>query len=370
MSSSPRSRERLLTLALLVAGLVVGGLLCEAALRLLGWRPERHRTPIVLNNQRKRLLLDCYPEDPRHYFPLDLRRPETRARFADELPEVEAVAARAPHAVLFEYNELHFRDRDMGPKPPGTLRVMVLGDSFTEGQGVREEDTLPRVLERLLAGGPRPVEVFNCGRRGHDFPKLAKAFEKVLPYEPDVLVYAMVPNDPERSDAFEAARVALDDWIVDRRRVMDPGRAAVPGGLRLFQLVDERIDGWRISRASTQWYLDLYGAPNQQGWQRTQDYVLAMRDQLAARNARLVVMTWPLLVGLDDYPFAPIERAVASFLDGAGIRHHDLRPVLRAHPADALWVHPLDRHPNELAQRLAAESVAPLVRDLLAEVAR
>ena len=52
------------------------------------------------------------------------------------------MARRAPYAVEFRYNSLRFRDAEFGPKRPGVRRVMVLGDSFTEGQGVKEPDTL------------------------------------------------------------------------------------------------------------------------------------------------------------------------------------------------------------------------------------
>jgi hypothetical protein len=358
------SRAELGGRALLLAFGVLGGALAgEAALRIAGWKPDRFRTPLVLNHQKKRLLLDCYPENPRRYFPLDLRDPATRQRYA-ELPGLGAAAERAPHAVEFQFNELHFRDPEPSPRRPGITRIVLLGDSFTEGQGVKEEDTTARVLERMLNAGGERFEVRNCGRRGHDFPKLAKAFERVRElYQPDLLVYAMVPNDPERSAAFEAARVDMDDWIVDRRRVADPlGAGAPPPGLRLLAFLYEREETWRISRASTRWYRDLHGEPNREGWARTQGYVRAMQDQIAASGGRLLVMTWPLLVSLDDYPFADVEATVATFLDGAGIPRHDLRPVLRDTPAPALWVHPLDRHPNEVAHRKAAESLLPVVR--------
>ena len=358
-------RERRLELALLAGGLLAGWAASEIGLRVAGWTPERLRAPLVLNNQRKRVLLDCYPENPRRYFPLDLRDAATRASFAD-LPGVDHAAQRAPFAVEFRYNSHHFRDVEPGPKPHGVKRVAVLGDSFTEGQGVREEDTASRVLERLLRRDGLAVEVHNCGRRGHDFPKLAKAFEKVLELQPDLVVYAMVPNDPERSPAFEAARVDVDDWIVDRRRGIDPLLPPPPPPVfRLFALARERAETWRVSRASTRWYFDLYGDVNRDGWSRTQGYVREMQQQMAARGGALLVATWPLLVDLDAYPFAPIEETVSAFLDGARIPRHDLRPALRARPAPELWVHPLDRHPNEIAQRLAAESLAPVVRRML-----
>jgi hypothetical protein len=73
-----------------------------------------------------------------------------------------------------------------------------------------------------------------------------------------------------------------------------------------------------------------------------------------------------LLVGLDrGYPFEDTTRVISAFLDTAGIARLDLLPVLRGRPDQSLWVHPVDRHPNEVANRLAAESLAPVVRRVL-----
>ena len=63
------------------------------------------------------------------------------------------------------------------------------------------------------------------------------------------------------------------------------------------------MDGWRIGRDSTRWYLDLYGEPNAAGWRRTQEMMRDMDQRLRARGGRLVVAASPLLVDFDRYPF-------------------------------------------------------------------
>lgn len=92
-----------------------------------------------------------------------------------------------------------------------------------------------------------------------------------------------------------------------------------------------------------------------------------MRDmdrRLRERGGRFLVASWPLLVDLDDYPFAAADEAIARFCEGAGIPRLDLRAALRGHTAESLWVHPVDHHPNEIAHRLAAEALASRVRGL------
>ena len=360
--SPVRSRAVAGTAALVAGSLAVACLLVEGALRLEGYEPPRFRNTARVVDSKWRALLDCYPTNPRGYFDLDLRDEKTRERYRWMAPvRLDAVARRAPWAVEFRYNALRFRDVELGPKPPGVRRVMVLGDSFTEGQGVKEADTYPRRLEALLnAAGPGRWEVRNCGRRATDFPELYAAFEQILPFQPDVVVYGMVLNDADRSAEFQARQTYVNDWILDRGRILEGGAepSLGPFSSRLFAMVEDRVETYRTSRATLRWYREMYGEPNRAGWERTQQYLRDMNRRTRAEGGRFLVATWPLLVGLDRYPFADVHDKVARFCLEAGIPQQDLLPVLRARPTESLWVHPVDMHPNEIAHRLAAESLA------------
>jgi hypothetical protein len=233
---------------------------------------------------------------------------------------------------------------------------------------VREADTYPRLLEaRLLAAEPGRWEVRNAGKRGADFPALLAQFDEALRHQPDLLVYGMVLNDADRSAQFQAGQEYLNDWILDQA-TMAGGRPLHTGGLwrsRLFSLLADRWEARRIDRASTRWYQQLYAEANHEGWQRTQDHLRQIQRRASVQGAGLLVVSWPLLVRLDRYPFAEADQAVARFCREAGLARHDLLPVLRALPAEALIVHPADRHPNEVAHRLAAESLQPVVTSML-----
>jgi len=363
-------RDRLGGPLLAVGSLLVFFLLAEAAFRIFGFLPERYRMTARMANARWTLLLDCFPTNPRGYFDIDLREPASREKYFAVAPlRFDTVAKRAPWAVEFRYNTLRFRDAPLGPKRPGVRRVMVLGDSFTEGQGVKEPDTCARVLERLLnEKEPGKWEVRNCGRRGTDFPALYEAFEQILPYEPDLVIYALVLNDADQSEAFHARQSYVNDWIVDRARQEDDAVPAAPGFFRprVLDFVADRIEAYRIGRETTRWYLDMWSDGNREGWERTQGYLREMNRRATRQSARLLVAPWPLFVALEGaYPFAPAHQTIARFCLKEGIAHHDLLPLFRGQPSPSFWVHPVDRHPNEKAHRLAAEALAPVVRDLL-----
>jgi GDSL-like Lipase/Acylhydrolase family len=356
-------------LSLLVASSLVVPLVAELALRVVGFVPERFELAGSLENAARTLLLDCYPTNPRGYFDVDLRSPESRRRYAGlDQNDYANVARRAPYAVEVRYNAQGFRDRPFGPKPPGVLRVMVLGDSFTEGQGVKEPDTAVRVLGRLLnAARPGRFEVLNCGRRGSDFPELFETFQSILRFDPDLVVYAMVLNDPDRSEAFHARQKFLDDWIVARDRMQRRPPRLLLLDSRLAAFVSDRLTAYRVGRDTTRWYLEMCGPQNRAGWRRTERWMRAMNDAMRARGGALLVAIWPLLVDLDgQYPFEPVHETIARFCLEAGIPYHDLLPALRGRESASLWVHPVDRHPNEVAQRLAAESLLPAVLKLSA----
>lgn len=362
-------RDLLGRLALAAGSVLVVLALAEASLRAAGYAPERFKSTARLVSADERLLLDAYPTNPRGYFDIDLRTAAARERYLSLAPRrYDAVAARAPWAVEFRYNVQRFRGEDFGPRRAGVRRVVVLGDSFTEGQGVKEADSAVAVLERLLnEGGAARWEVLNCGRRATDFPALFSVFEEAVALEPDVFVYAMVLNDGDRSPEFQARQTYVNDWILDRGRMLigRPDHQLTPRDSRLVELLRDRAATWRIGRETARWYREMYGPENREGWERTQQRLRDMDGRVRAGGGRFLVATWPLLVGLRGrYPFEETAGAIAAFLDAAGIPRHDLLPALRGREDESLWVHPVDRHPNEIGHRLAAESLAPVVARL------
>lgn len=85
-------------------------------------------------------------------------------------------------------NSMGLRDREVGPRAPGEVRILCLGDSWTFGHGVREEEAFARQLERLLKDAG-PVRVLNAGQHGYSVMQAYALFEDLLPvYQPDVVL--------------------------------------------------------------------------------------------------------------------------------------------------------------------------------------
>jgi lysophospholipase L1-like esterase len=330
----------------------------EAVMLASGFDPASPVATASLINGRFQLGLDCYPTNPRSYFDVDLRDAGTRDRYrALRVRHIDRSWTFAPHAVELRYNSIQYRDVEVPPRRPGVRRVIVLGDSFTEGQGVKETDTYPRVLERLLnEAEPGRWEVRNWGRRGADFPVLASLFDEALGYRPDLVVYGMVLNDAERLQHFDAEHDFLNNRIVPARRAPPVFRS------RLFGFVAGRVETWKVDRAGKRWYHELYGEPNRDGWASTRRQIAGMSRRMRERGGEFLLAVWPLIADLDDdYPFGAVHETIRRFCLESGVAHHDLLPALRGRSTESLWVHPLDHHPNDEAHRRAAESLASAV---------
>ncbi|HKG13372.1 MAG TPA: SGNH/GDSL hydrolase family protein [Pyrinomonadaceae bacterium] len=93
------------------------------------------------------------------------------------------------------------RDREHSKeKPPGTLRVAVVGDSYAEAFQVAQAAAFWSVMERRLADCPalqsRRVEVINFGVSGYGTAQeLITLREKVWEYSPDVVLLAVTTNN-------------------------------------------------------------------------------------------------------------------------------------------------------------------------------
>ena len=106
-------------------------------------------------------------------------------------------------ASFVQVNKDGLRDREhTKTKPPNTLRVAVLGDSFTEAIHVPIEQTFWSKLERKLGNcdavkGRKKVEVINFGVQGYGTAQqLMMLRKKVWDYSPDIVVLAFfIGND-------------------------------------------------------------------------------------------------------------------------------------------------------------------------------
>jgi lysophospholipase L1-like esterase len=327
-----RSRKNEFLLGILVIAIVLTatGMFLEVGLRLLGYggAPELH-----IANAR-------VVDDPI----LDWRyKPDTESRFGK---------------VVYRYNREGFRGENHRPeKTEGIARVVVIGDSVTEGYGVEWPDVFASVAQAKLGQG---YEVISLGMGGLNAPQEVHILEEVgLQYAPDFVVVNFVLND---CDFFSSLKAAAKHVADDQSGIALLGIRINPSIKRLLKssallyLVNERIaDLWGRLKGEEphDYYRELW-----QGKVNREKVTAAFErlNILSLENRfKVIVLVWPLVVNYNDYQFSSIHQWVIGQAITNQFSGIDLLPVFSKHPFRALQVTSEDYvHPNAIGHRLAA----------------
>jgi len=253
----------------------------------------------------------------------------------DKPPGAEGWIRRPEYNVHLVINAHGLRGPDRSyEKPRGVHRTLLLGDSFTEGYTVAEEETVRARLEGLLdAAGCPPHEVLNGGTAAYSTDQEYLFFlEEGARYAPDVVVLLFFYNDlvgdtPGNLDKprFEVVgeRLVLRNSPVpppaagrseSRAFAVKPWRGSVA-----LRLLSDRTSGAspRLHRLLAR--LGLVEPETEEGmprelwpfgpghkddvallWRRERALLAALKDAVLSRDARLVLFYVPARFEVDD----------------------------------------------------------------------
>ena len=160
-------------------------------------------------------------------------------------PNFEGQHVTPEYTVTEKFNSQGFRGPEYSlEKGENETRILVLGDSWTEGYMVEFEETFSQVLERELnqSGNPTPqFEVINAGTRGYSTDQQLLLFQdEGIKYQPDIVVVAFSSNDiwynnqtyysiiRGNKPKFELAdgELVLTNVPVPLKEVIEPSKAA------------------------------------------------------------------------------------------------------------------------------------------------
>ena len=274
--------------------------------------------------------------------------------------------------VTMSVNALGLRGPDVArTKPPGTFRVLGLGDSFTFGVGVPDEQTFLRRLESSLREAPDSTafEVLNAGVQGYNTRDEVTVFEqRWIHLQPDLVVLTFYLNDAYSDAAFWNMGQGLGIHLQQ------------PDGLAQVSVLADLVQhAWRargVQRKMKEHYdqhyfqdgnaflaSDAQDAPFRVDWGVSRAALERARDLTREKDIQFAVVLFPELHALnEDYPFQAIHDVVGEACRELDIPLLDLFETFRGHDASSLWVHPSDHHPNGEAHRLAAASIEAFLR--------
>jgi hypothetical protein len=205
--------ERVERASLLAVGLLAGLVLAEAGLRLRALAIYRDGSDLARLHEVRPPAYDGSCGSGRAQSGLEALI--QRSSFPELLYELKPDLDTCFYGAHIQTNAEGLRAETSfaRPKPEGTYRIVLLGDSVLFGQGVEVEETLPELLrDRLARRSTRPVEVVNLGVDGYNTVQEAAALRHHgLSYEPDCVAVLYIGNDMELP-AFLLQRPAVSDF--------------------------------------------------------------------------------------------------------------------------------------------------------------
>jgi hypothetical protein len=248
------------------------------------------------------------------------------------------------HINAWGYRDLERRRR----RPPQARRILVFGDSFSFGEGVRFEDTWVRLLAASLEAGEgargEPVEVVSLAVAGDGTAQQLARYRRFgRRLRPDLVILQWNTND-----------FALSGLAEEHARLI---------GARYRNLYDESERYRWSALVHTIWYR-LAMREISRGLIRLNEEELArgrrffemlrdFRDEVVSDGGDFLLLIFPELIHFDDHPYANIVQALSDFARTNGIAYVDLLPELSRYDARELWVHETDHHPNYVAHEIA-----------------
>jgi lysophospholipase L1-like esterase len=259
----------------------------------------------------------------------------------------------------------NLRDRNYpSPKPANTFRIVVVGDSFTFGPNMQYEDTFPKRLEHWLNLNTeqKKVEVINLGTPGHstrhEVEQVSKAIKEL---EADFIILEITLNDAELQPMDKKAQKAKFGAPYLKKPLFKHWKSA-----RFFL---QRLHNTQTHRLYIEYFNDLFN--NNTTFNEFDSALgkiadLAKTSSASSKSVPLKAVIFPLFsfpMDQDKYPFVNLHSIIHTSLGKYGIEYLDLFDSYQNIPSIRLEVIPgKDPHPNEIAHRIAAESIYQWLR--------
>ncbi len=296
-------------------------------------------------------------------------------------------------------NSRGYRDREIPvAKPKGTLRILLLGDSVSFGDGVEEPDVYANHLERMLtARFGAPVEIINTALPGNSPYQEYVDLERALDFQPDLVLYQFNLNDVVEP---YWTRTALGGAGVDYHGIPDaPGIDYLLGThSALYLFVKDMASRLRFGDLSGEHVADVAKVREEYHIERLYDEPLSEELRGAWNDAFGWMRMMKTRAARDGIPFAMFvsptdmqmtkpgldlpDRMLRQFAEEEGFPLMDVTPLLKQRYAERNTL-PLEQateeqvrnfwftyfldfhHPNALGHRLYAEAlVEPLEQAL------
>lgn len=240
------------------------------------------------------------------------------------------------------------------PKPEGIFRIAVIGDSFSFAPFMQYTDTFAAKLEQMLNLNTGKAEVINYGVPAYSTSHEIGTTKRALSEGADLVLLQITLNDAElKAHRPTGIRENIDDPYAPYAAPKN-----ILGKLKIYNFVMQKLHNNRTHAAYKKYFLDLYENPRSA--QAFEASMTELVNTVKGSNKPIIAVVFPLFgLAMDDsYPFYSIHKKVDQLLTKLAVPHTDLSEIYKGIPLERMQVIPGgDRHPNEIAHRMAAEAI-------------
>lgn len=316
------------------------------------------------------------------------------------IPNTQSYFEQRDFSYIQRVNNFGLRGKDITIKKPAKVfRILMLGDSFTMGKGVEDNETVPFIVEELLksqrAKPQDTIEVLNGGVDSYapilSYIQLTRDL-KLL--EPDMVILNLDVSDLVQEAVYRSIAVYTPDGEIigvsgdnkNNSTFTDRLRDWTERNLYLTRLMFYyankffKYKEFTVRRIVEQANFELAmhtlaedTADRQEQWQNLFDSILKIKEFCEANSMRFILTTYPWGHQVNEkenipikYQFMPKGATVSDksllkiieFSSDNNIPLINLFPVFRSYSGQSLLYFKHDTHMTTAGYRLMANGIA------------
>jgi len=250
--------------------------------------------------------------------------------------------------------------RKTGFFPDRPKQAALIGDSFTFGEGVKEEDTLGYFLSQKFP----QTNFHNFGQSAAGVIYMYNRLSLLIQENPkiDTIIYFYNINDVLMSENIASQQKLIMDFQNIRWSNVEKEENSIEKFLSksvIFRLIKQASILKKETKPTIQNYLDMYSfEKNGEELSKTNQLLGAMNLLAKTNGKNFYIVFYPLLYknAKGEYPFTPIHNYLALTCQQYAISCFDaVRAFDNDQSLQKYTVHPTDFHPNGLANKKIVE---------------
>ena len=231
-------------------------------------------------------------------------------------------------------------------KSDGVKRIAFIGDSFTFGWGVDDDEVFVSLFEEKFKGSGKEIETINAAVYGYDIVQYREVFDRLIKYNPDVIFLGFCLENDFNITPLKGSGSADKSIRVERMGMASRVRNII-NNMHIVAMIRDRlyitfpkIRNFMLSAGinnKRDIFLEEYTSVLTASLNKTEKIIVSMKNEAEARGIEFCIILIPLKEQIycreeiNRFPGYDIDRpnhVMEDMLKRLGVEYVDLLPLL------------------------------------------